>query len=215
MPAKTSEDNSSNSDGNLPYRGVHHLVLNTDDIKKTIDFYWGVMGFPLIHGMKVPSGLGGSLNRGNPPYENIRHYFFDMGSDSMLAFFELPKGVKEEVDRDGIAAMQHVAFSLPPSRVDELVSRIDAAGIERIGPMNSAPGCYSMYIYDPNGIRLEICYQPAHGDNQQIIDHFLQTPDQLLAELRTVYDDDDWLEWVAKPLREQARNPSKEAELVP
>src|SRR5678815_5927268 len=57
-------------------RGVHHLALCTDDMKKTVDFYVEVLGMPLVHAMKVPPGLGtGPKNRGNPPYENIRHYF--------------------------------------------------------------------------------------------------------------------------------------------
>src|SRR6202030_3176951 len=70
-------------------RGVHHLALCTDDMKATIDFYVEVLGMPLVHAMKVPPGLGtGPGNRGNPPYEQVRHYFFDMGNDSLLAFFE-------------------------------------------------------------------------------------------------------------------------------
>ena len=74
-------------------RGVHHLALCTDDMKATIDFYVEVLGMPLVHAMKVPPGLGtGPGNRGNPPYEQVRHYFFDMGNDSLLAFFEIPKG---------------------------------------------------------------------------------------------------------------------------
>src|SRR5260221_13525140 len=74
-------------------RGVHHLALCTDDMKRTVDFYVEVLGMPLVHAMKVPPGLGtGKANRGNPPYESIRHYFFDMGNDSLLAFFEIPKG---------------------------------------------------------------------------------------------------------------------------
>src|SRR5271169_4784225 len=74
-------------------RGVHHLALCTDDMKATIDFYVDILGMPLVHAMKVPPGLGtGSGNRGNPPYERVRHYFFDMGNDSLLAFFEIPKG---------------------------------------------------------------------------------------------------------------------------
>src|SRR6202048_5094023 len=74
-------------------RGVHHLALCTDDMKATIDFYVDVLGMPLVHAMKVPPGLGtGPGNRGNPPYERVRHYFFDMGNDSLLAFFEIPKG---------------------------------------------------------------------------------------------------------------------------
>jgi hypothetical protein len=41
----------------------------------------------------APPSLGtGPGNRGNPPYERVRHYFFDMGNDSLLAFFEIPKG---------------------------------------------------------------------------------------------------------------------------
>ncbi|HYR33760.1 MAG TPA: VOC family protein, partial [Burkholderiales bacterium] len=70
-------------------RGVHHLALNTEDMRTTVDFYTKVVGMPLVHAMKVPPGLGtGPANRGNPPYEHIRHYFFDMGNDSLLAFFE-------------------------------------------------------------------------------------------------------------------------------
>ena len=62
-------------------------------MKATIDFYVEVLGMPLVHAMKVPPGLGtGPGNRGNPPYERVRHYFFDMGNDSLLAFFEIPKG---------------------------------------------------------------------------------------------------------------------------
>ena len=39
-------------------RGVHHLALNTDDMKMTLDFYLRVLGMPLVHAMKVPEGLG-------------------------------------------------------------------------------------------------------------------------------------------------------------
>ena len=82
-------------------RGIHHLALNTDDMKMTLDFYVGVLGMPLVHALKVPPGLGtGPGNRGNPPYENLRHYFLDAGGDMLLAFFEMPKGVKPRADRD-------------------------------------------------------------------------------------------------------------------
>src|SRR5580658_4139228 len=92
-------------------RGVHHLELNTDDMKMSADFYTNVLGMPLFFATRVPAGLGtGPGNRGNPPFENIRHYFFDMGNDSTLAFFEIPKGAKPKVDRDSIGAMQHVSW---------------------------------------------------------------------------------------------------------
>jgi catechol 2,3-dioxygenase-like lactoylglutathione lyase family enzyme len=186
----------------IKFRGVHHLVLNTDDIKMTIDFYSGVLGMPLVHAMKIPSGLGtGPKNRGNPPFENLRHYFFDMGNDSLLAFFELPKGAKERIDRDGVAAMQHVAFSVRPAQVDELVKRLDAAGVQRIGPMEAGPGVWSCYFFDPNGIRLEVSYQPSDEDDQRVYEALIQTKEKMLAELRTVTDDREWLEWASSAAR--------------
>ena len=76
------------ADDRISFYGVHHLALNTDDMKMTVDFYCDVLGMRLVHAMKVPPGLGtGPGNRGNPPFEEIRHYFFDMGRDGLLAFF--------------------------------------------------------------------------------------------------------------------------------
>ena len=180
------------SPAQVPFKGVHHLVLNTDDIKTTIDFYAGVLGMPLIHALRVPPGI----SRGNPPFDQIRHYFFDMGNDNMLAFFELPKGAKEQSDRDGVAAMQHVSFSITPLEAERLLERLDAAGIERAGPLEAAPGCWSIYFYDPHGVRLEVSYQPAHGADQRNIDHFRQSREKMLTELRTVSDDPAWLDAV-------------------
>src|ERR1700693_1149690 len=92
-------------------RGVHHLALCTDDMKRTVEFYVDVLGMKLVHAMKVPPGLGTRPgNRGNPPYEELRHYFFDMGNDSLLAFFEIPKGSEPAGNRNAIGAMQHCAF---------------------------------------------------------------------------------------------------------
>ena len=54
-------------------RGIHHLALNTDDMKATVDFYTRVLGMPLVHALRVPPGVGvGPGNRGNPPFENLR-----------------------------------------------------------------------------------------------------------------------------------------------
>ena len=136
-------------------RGVHHLALCTDDMKATIDFYVEVLGVPLVHAMKVPPGLGtGPRNRGNPPYEEVRHYFFDMGNDSLLAFFEIPKGKEPAGNRNAIGAMQHCAFVVTAERFREVEARLRSRDIEYIGPIPQLPGLLGIYFYDPNGIRL-------------------------------------------------------------
>jgi glyoxylase I family protein len=138
-------------------RGVHHLALCTDDMKATIEFYVDVLGMPLVHAMKVPPGLGtGPANRSNPPYEEVRHYFFDMGNDSLLAFFEIPKGKEPAGNRNAIGAMQNCASE----RFREVEARLKSQGIEYIGGIAQLPGLLGIYFYDPNGIRLEFACQP-------------------------------------------------------
>lgn len=176
-------------------RGVHHLALNTDDMKKTIDFYVDVLGMPLVHALKVPAGLGtGPLNRGNPPYENLRHYFFDMGNDSLLAFFEIPKGKEPEGNRNAIAAMQHVSFAITEARFEAIREKLEGLGIEYLGPMEVLPGVYSMYFFDPNNIRLELSCQPADGAAPKVVRGCTQAADALREELLTLTDDRVWIE---------------------
>ena len=178
----------------LATRGIHHLALNTEDMKMTIDYYVDVLGMKLVHAMKIPPGLGsGPNNRGNPPYENLRHYFFDMGNDSLLAFFEMPKGEKQVGDRDAIAAMQHVSFSMLPDAFEALQLRLKERDIDTIGPLEVLPGVFSVYFFDPNGIRLEASCQPADGKMPRIATAATQTKSQARAELATLTNDDDWI----------------------
>src|SRR5258707_11961635 len=169
-------------------RGIHHLALNTQDMKATIDFVAGVLGMPLIHALKVPPGPGtGPKNRGNPPFEEIRHYFFDMGGDSTLAYFEIPRGARPRADRDAIGGMQHVAFSVTAAKFAAIQERLKAHDIAFDGPIPVMPGMASIYFYDPvNGTRLEACCQPAQGDAQDVARGCAQTRADVLAELETL-----------------------------
>jgi catechol 2,3-dioxygenase-like lactoylglutathione lyase family enzyme len=168
-------------------RGVHHLALCTDDMKKTVDFYVDVLGMPLVHAMKVPPGLGtGPKNRGNPPYENIRHYFFDMGNDSLLAFFEIPKDKEPQANRNAIGGMQHCAFVVTPGRFAEIEQRLKKRGIDFIGPIPQLPGLVGIYFMDPNGIRLEFACQPDDGDEQKVIAGNTQSKEEVRRELATL-----------------------------
>ena len=176
-------------------RGVHHLALTTEDMAATAEFYVDVVGMPLVHAMKVPPGLGaGPGNRGNPPFEEIRHYFFDMGNDSLLAFFEIPKGEKPPTDRDAVGGMQHCAFAVTPAQFEALQARLRAGGRRYDGPVDILPGLVSIYFMDPNGIRLEACCQPEAGDAPEVIGSVLQTKAEARAELATTGASRGWLD---------------------
>jgi catechol 2,3-dioxygenase-like lactoylglutathione lyase family enzyme len=183
-------------------RGVHHLALNTDDMKMTLDFYVGVLGMPLVHALKVPPGLGtGAANRGNPPFENLRHYFLDAGGDSLVAFFEIPKGVKPKADRDAIGTMQHVSFAVSESRFEDILKRLGKAGLSYLGPIDVGCGTYSIYFFDPNGIRLEFSHQKQA--QPKVVERWRQTKAEALAELRTLTQDQAWLETMVAHLPER------------
>lgn len=183
-------------------RGVHHLALNTDDMKMTLDFYVGVLGMPLVHALKVPPGLGtGAGNRGNPPFENLRHYFLDAGGDSLVAFFEIPKGAKPKADRDAIGTMQHVSFAVSQERFNDIQKRIGAKGISYLGPINVGCETYSLYFFDPNGIRLEFSHQKE--PDPKVVERWRQTKAEALAELRTLTQDPAWLETMVAHLPER------------
>ena len=193
---KPSPQSRSGSSGfTRELRGIHHLVLNTDDMKKTMEFYCDLLGMPLVGAIKVEDGLGtGPLNRGNPPFENIRHYFFDMGIVSMLAFFEIPKGAKPHGDCDAIGVMQHVSFVVTPDIQIELKERLVSLGYAVLGPLEVSPGSFSIYFRDPNGIRLEATTAPFQGEIQNVMTAQQQPKAAARSELATLTDDVEWIE---------------------
>ena len=63
----------------MEYRGVNHVVLVTDDMDKTVRFYRDFLGMPVV------ATLGGEADG-----QHMRHYFFGLGPQSCIAFFEWP-----------------------------------------------------------------------------------------------------------------------------
>jgi len=191
--------NAKHTDG-LLFRGIHHLALTTEDMKETTDFYVNILGMPLVHAMKVPEGVGTKDNRGNPPYECIRHYFFDMGQDSLWAFFEIPKGEKKQTDRNDLGGLQHVAFAVSSMQFNGIQDRLQERELDFDGPVEILPGIFSIYFYDPNDIRLEACCEPERGDDQLVVKSVTQTKAVAMEELRTISDDENWLKNITKNL---------------
>lgn len=175
-------------------RGVDHLALVTEDMPATMDFYTRVLGMRLVHVRRVPY----ERDRGQPPYDNLRHYFFDMGNDSLLAFFEYPKGLARS-DRDLPGGMQHVAFHLSRDRFDAMVEHVKSCGVEVIGPVPLGGRFWSAYFYDPNGIRLELATSLAPS-GVGVVESACQTEEEARAELETLFDDPAEVEFWLKQM---------------
>ena len=107
-------------------QGVSHLALVCSDMKKTNDFYEGVLGLPLTKTMELPGGMG-------------QHFFYDIGNGDCLAFFWFADGVEAA---PGIAfpehyatpsadgSMHHVAFKIAPDDVESVARHFAAHGVE-------------------------------------------------------------------------------------
>ena len=123
-------------------RGVHHTALISSDVEQTIDFYQGVLGFPLTELIE------------NRDYPGSTHFFFDVGNGNLLAFFDFP-GLDVGPYAEVLGGLHHLAISVEPSRWDELVRRLEDAGVDHV--VHSE---VSVYFSDPDGARVELIADP-------------------------------------------------------
>ena len=155
--------------GPFELSGINHLALVSSDMARTVEFYEGVLGMPLVKTVELPAGMG-------------QHFFFDCGGGDLLAFFWFPgapagaPGISAPAARpdtgdlvSAIGSMNHVAFSVPAERIEEYRQRLVDAGVPCSGIANHDdsefgiskemhPGVFlrSVYFQDPDGILLEM-----------------------------------------------------------
>jgi catechol 2,3-dioxygenase-like lactoylglutathione lyase family enzyme len=197
MAATVSKQGREGRSEAIGARGIDHLALNTGDMAATVAFYCGVLGMRLIHAMRTPA-VADKFGAGEPPVGNLRHYFFDMGNDSTIAFFEYPQSTPQ-ANRDLIGTMQHCAFHLSRRDFGAAMARLRAAGVPYTGPIDRKIR-HSIYFYDNNGIRLEFTTFPG-GEDFETVNTVLQTREEARKELATLYTDPDELEHVLDTMR--------------
>jgi catechol 2,3-dioxygenase-like lactoylglutathione lyase family enzyme len=135
MPAKQDRPASS-------ARGIHHTALISSDVRRTVEFYQGLLGFPLID-MFENRDLPGST-----------HFFFDVGNGNTLAFFDLP-GVDAGPYAEVLGGLHHLAISMDPARWQQIRTEMDAQGIDYLLESGT-----SIYFRDPDGARVELIADP-------------------------------------------------------
>lgn len=162
-------------------RGINHLALVCRDMRRTVDFYSGVLGMPLTKTIDLPNGMG-------------QHFFFDIGKGDSLAFFWFPNGRESEpgvshaaalVGQGDItsahASMNHVAFDVPEEKIEEYQRKLEAAGVEVTPVVNhddsesqaspeltDSTFVRSIYFKDPDGILLEFAAWTRELDERDV-----------------------------------------------
>ena len=123
-------------------RGVHHVALVSSDVEQTIRFYQEVLEFPLTELFE------------NRDYPGSTHFFFDIGHENALAFFDFP-GLEVGDYAEVLGGLHHLAISVEPERWARLKSRLDDLGIEYAHIDGT-----SIYFRGPDGERLELISDP-------------------------------------------------------
>ena len=141
----------------MNHRGFSHVGLSTLDLDKTRKFYEDVLGFKPVVADTIKIEEGG----------RIRHIFFDVGRDQLIAFIEADgvRDVPAEYDTGinhglGVpASFYHFAFeagseaALADKREELRVKGVKVTDIIDHG------WAKSIYFKDPNGLSLEYCCQ--------------------------------------------------------
>ncbi len=123
-------------------RGLHHFAIVARDVEETVRFYQEVLGFPLTDIFE------------NRDYQGSNHFFFDIGNNNLIAFFDFP-GLDVGPYAEVMGGLHHIAISVEPEQWAQLKLKLEEAGVD----YQSESGT-SIYFRDPNGARLELIADP-------------------------------------------------------
>jgi catechol 2,3-dioxygenase-like lactoylglutathione lyase family enzyme len=142
-------DIAASNDDTLRWRGINHLAMVTPDMDTTVRFYHGVLGMRLVGTIAVGP---------------MKHYFFEMGSSTTIAFFEWqgteigtyakPAGIPPDFP----AQFDHISFDLPDeAALVQLQTRLREHHVEVTDEVDHG-FLRSVYFTDPHGVALEATY---------------------------------------------------------
>jgi catechol 2,3-dioxygenase-like lactoylglutathione lyase family enzyme len=162
------------------WRGINHLALITTDMDATVRFYHGVLGARVVATIGTPE---------------FRHYFFELGPQCTVAFFEYAHSAIEPFTKPAgvpdprAAQFDHLALNLPDEdALHDLRRRLKSADCE-VTDIVDHGGVRSVYFTDPSGIALEASWwvldatgrSADYGDDRFFAD---PNPVPALQELR-------------------------------
>ena len=112
-------------------------------MERTIAFYQGLLEFPLTELFE------------NRDYHGSTHFFFDIGNNNLLAFFDFP-GLDLGDYAEVLGGLHHLAISVEPEHWEYLKDNLGAADcLAETGSSGS-----SLYFNGPDGERLELIRDP-------------------------------------------------------
>jgi catechol 2,3-dioxygenase-like lactoylglutathione lyase family enzyme len=151
---------------NFNLRGFNHVALTCADMEATVNFYQGILGFPLVKTLDL-AGHG-------------QHFFFQVTEHDGIAFFFFtnmnpsapgvaganwnagemtPSSARGLIGKAAKGAMHHLSFGVPDEKLNEYRQKLMDAGIEVsdiiLQTDENGESIKSFFFQDPDGIILE------------------------------------------------------------
>jgi catechol 2,3-dioxygenase-like lactoylglutathione lyase family enzyme len=168
---------SQPTDRSVPWQGLNHLALITNDMDATVRFWHGVMGAPLVATIGT---------------DTFRHYFFRFGEHTSVAFFEYRGHETQQIAKPAgvfdprAGQFDHLSMDLPDEQaLLDLRERLAAYGSEVTEVVDHGL-MRSIYFTDPNGIALEASWwadDPTMTEPDFRNEHFFADRDPVAAVL--------------------------------
>jgi catechol 2,3-dioxygenase-like lactoylglutathione lyase family enzyme len=140
----------------MALRKMEHVLVLTEDIDRTRDFYRDALGLEVGE---------------RPPLEFPGYWLYAEGvpcvhvaDRAAYTAHSAGTGIPASPPAEGTGALDHLAFSGDDH--DEAVARLERSGVE--AKRNTVPGIgmRQLFFKDPNGVKIEINVMPAEGGKE-------------------------------------------------
>jgi catechol 2,3-dioxygenase-like lactoylglutathione lyase family enzyme len=129
--------------------GMEHYLVLTADIDATRDFYQDALG--MTQGFRPPLGFPGYwMYIGATPVIHIAEW-------ATYTAHSTAKDIPVTAPAASTGAFDHVAFNAED--FDAVVARLARHGVTPARNLRSRSGMRQLFVFDPNGVKLEINFR--------------------------------------------------------
>ena len=139
----------------MPLTKLDHFLVQTEDVEATADWYEHVLG----------------MHRGPTPDFRFHVVWMYLGDKDIVHITDGGRNVSENrkaylgqqsTATEGTGVLDHVAFHATGLR--DMMAHLAEQGIDFKQRQVDSQGLYQLFLFDPNGIKVELNYSSAEAE---------------------------------------------------
>jgi len=142
----------------MPLNYMQHFLVQSEDVEATKDWYVNVLG----------------MKEGYTPDFKFPVYWLYLGDQDVLHLTKGGANVsanrmkylgQQTQDSYGTGVIDHIAFRA--TGLTEVIEHLRRIGVEFNERQVSADGFYQLFLFDPNGIKIELNFDAAEAEGRE------------------------------------------------